>query len=153
MIHLLKTNSEGRQAQLDILSEDFQPIKSILPHPIIGLLGLKNLDVEGTSDMIMKMSISGLIKTDLNIDLVRLINHQNGFMYRSCAVNTEFLTRVRNKKGIFAMESMLTLEKFLAKTNPYPRFNYTENPYSLDDFLLGNTGWREASPNILRPRL
>ena len=87
MIHLFKTNSE-----LDILPEDFQPNKSRLPYPIIGPLGLTNLDVESTSEMLMKMSISGLIKTNPNIDLERLINHLNGFTYRSCAVNPEFLT-------------------------------------------------------------
>ena len=87
MIHLFKTNSEGRKAQLDILPEDFQPNKSRLPYPIIGPLGLTNLDVESTSEMLMKMSISGLIKTDPNIDLERLINHLNGFTYRSHAVN------------------------------------------------------------------
>ena len=51
------------------------------------------------------------------------------------------------------MESRLTLEEFLTKTNPHPRFNYAENSYNLYDFLLGNAGWREVSLNILRPRM
>ena len=51
------------------------------------------------------------------------------------------------------MEASLTLGEFKSKTDPHPRFNYAENSYILDEFLLRNASWREVSPNILRPRV
>ena len=57
------------------------------------------------------------------------------------------------KKPIFTNESRLTLEQFLYKTNLHPRFNYAKHSHKLDEFLLGNESWREASTNALRPRV
>ena len=49
VIHLFKTNSEGHRAQFDIL------------------------DIEATSEMLMKISMSGIIKDDPNIEVERVI--------------------------------------------------------------------------------
>ena len=81
------------------------------------------------------------------------MNHLYEFYYRSQAVNQEFLTRVRNKKTCFPNEASLTLEQFLYTTNLHPRFNYRENSCVLDEYLLGNGNWRDASTNSLRPEV
>ena len=47
----------------------------------------------------------------------------------------------------------MTLEQFLAKTNPHPWFNYANNWFHLDEYLFGNTNWREVSMNVVRPRM
>ena len=89
--------------------------------------------------------LEGLIRDNPNIDVDRFINHLYAFCYRSEAINQEFLTRVRNKKSIFPNEASLTLEQFLYTTNLHPRFNYKENSYKLDEYLLGFGNWRNAS--------
>ena len=62
-IHLFKTNRESYRAQYDILPEDYNPIKSRLPNPIAGPSGiLPDLDGETTSEMLVRISISGLIR-------------------------------------------------------------------------------------------
>ena len=83
VIHLFKTNSEGHRAQFDILPEDFKPKTSRLPYPFMGPLELAHLDIEATYEMLLKISLSGIIKDDPNIDVERLINHFYGFYYRS----------------------------------------------------------------------
>ena len=119
----------------------------------MGPLGFEHLDIEATGEMLLKISLAGIIKDDPNIDVDRLINHLYRFYYRSQAVNQEFLSWVRNKKPIFTKESILTLEKFMYTTNLHPRFNYREHSYKLDEYLLGNDNWREASTNSLRPEV
>ena len=89
----------------------------------MGPLGFEHLDIEATGEMLLKISLAGIIKDDPNIDVDRLINHLYGFYYRSQEVNQEFLTRVRNKKPIFPNEARLTLEKFLYTTNLHPTIN------------------------------
>ena len=79
VIYLFKTNSEGHRAQFDILTEDFQPKTNRLPYPFMGPLGFEHLDIETTGEMLLKISLAGIIKDDPNIDVDRLINHLNGF--------------------------------------------------------------------------
>ena len=45
------------------------------------------------------------------------------------------------------------MEKFLYRTNSHPRFNYKENSYMLDEYLLGFGNWRNASANSIRPEV
>ena len=101
VIHLFKTNSEGHRAQFDILPEDFQPKSSRLPYPFMGSLGVEHLDIEATGEMLLKISLAGIIKDDPNIEVERLINHLNWFLYRSRAVNQKILTRAGNEKTYF----------------------------------------------------
>ena len=153
IIHLFKTNSEGHRAQFDILPEDYLPKTSRLPYPFMGALGIEHLDIEATGELLLKMSLAGIIKDNPNIDADKLNNHLYEFYYRSQSVNQEFLTRVRNKKPIFPNEASLTLEQFQYTTNLHPRFNYMENSYVLDDYLLGKCNWRDASTNSIRPEV
>ena len=153
MVHLFKSHSEGHRAQFDILPEEFAPKSSRLPYPFMGTLGIEHLDLEATREILLKISLAGIIKDNPNIDADRFINHLYEFYYRPQVVNQEFLTRVRNKNPIFLNEASLTLEQFLYTTNLHPRFNYRELSYTLNEYLLGNDNWREASTNSLRPEV
>ena len=75
IIHLFRTNSEGHRAQFDILPEDFLPKSSRLPYPFMGIPGMEHLDLEATSELLLKISLAGIIKDNLNIDADRFINH------------------------------------------------------------------------------
>ena len=119
----------------------------------MGSLGIEHLNIEAAGEMILKISLAGIIKDDPNIDADRLMNHLYEFYYRSQAINQEYLTRVRNKKPIFPNEASLTLEQFQYTTNLHPRFNYMENSYVLDYYLLGYGNWRDASTNSIRPEV
>ena len=48
---------------------------------------------------------------------------------------------------------MSTLENFLLATDNYPRFNYREQSFPLDEFLLGSNNWRNATPNSIKPEV
>ena len=72
----------------------------------------KNYPLQG------EISLAGIIKDDPNIEIDRLINHLNEFLFSSTAVNHEFLTQVRTKKGVFSAEANMMLDDFLTKTNP-----------------------------------
>ena len=47
----------------------------------------------------------------------------------------------------------MTLEQFLAKTNPNPMFNNANNCFHLDKYLFRNTNWREVPTDVVRPRV
>ena len=48
---------------------------------------------------------------------------------------------------------MTALENFLLATNNFARFNYKQNSYPLDEFLLGSNNWRNASANSIKPEV
>ena len=153
VVHLFKSNSEGNRAQFEILPEEFAPKSSRLPYPYMGAFGREDLDLESTGELLLKISLENIIQENPNIDTDRFINHLHEFYYRSQAINSEYLTRVRNKKPIFPNEASFTLKQFQLATNQHPRFKYLENSYPLDNYLLGNGNWRDASVNSIRPEV
>ena len=136
VVQLYKANSEGHRAQFDILPEEFNPKSSRLPYPYMGTFGREDLDLESTGEMLLKVSLTNIISKDPNIETDRFINYLNEFYYRSQSINQEYLNRVRYKKPIFPAEAMTTLENFLLATNNHSRFNYREQSFALDEFLL-----------------
>ena len=112
---------------------------------------MEDLDLEATGEMILKITLTSMISKNQNIETDRLINYLNEFYYRSQSINQEFLNRVRYRKPIFPAEALITLENFLLATNNFARFNYRQNSYPLDEFLLGANNWRNASVNSIRP--
>ena len=119
----------------------------------MGTFGRGDLDLKSTGELLLKISLANIIREDPNIETDRFINHLNEFYYRSQAINQEYVTRVRYKKTIFPTEARLTLEQFLLATNNHPRFNYRENSYPIDEYLLGSNNWRDASQNSIRPEV
>ena len=114
---------------------------------------MEHLDLEATSELLVKISLAGIIKDNPNIDADRFINHLYEFYYRSQAINQEFLTRVRNKNPIFPNEASLTLEQFLYRTSSHPRFYYKKKSYKIYEYVLGFGSWRNASTNFIRPKV
>ena len=153
VVQLYKANSEGQRAQFDILPEEFNPKISRLPYPYLGTFGMEDLDLESTGEMILKITLTNMISKNPYIETDRLINYLNEFCYRSQAINQEYLNRIRYKKTIFPAEAMTTLENFLLATNNFARFNYKQNSYPLDEFLLGSNNWRNASANSIKPEV
>ena len=45
----------------------------------MGPLEFAHLDIKATSEMLLKISLAGIIKEDPNIEVDRLINYLNGF--------------------------------------------------------------------------
>ena len=92
------------------------------------------MDLESTGEMILKITLTSMISKNPYIETDRLINYLNEFYYRSQAINQEYLNRIRYEKPIFPAEAMTALENFLLATNNFPRFNYRQNSYPLDEF-------------------
>ena len=61
-IHLFKTNRVGEMSQNDLLPRDYKPAKKILPHPIALPPGLIPGDGETTAEMLLKVSLTGIIR-------------------------------------------------------------------------------------------
>ena len=95
----------------------------------------------------------GLIRNTPNISAENLTNHLNYFPLKSRAINTEFLNRVQIQKVIIPEEATQTLQEFYNKTAPHPRFNYANNFIRLDEYLLGNTNWKNVPTTAVRERV
>ena len=103
--------------------------------------------------MLLKISLTNIISKDPNIETDRFINYLNEFYYRSQSINQEYLNRIKYKKPIFIAEALTTLDNFLLATNSHPRFNYREQSFALDEFLLGSNNWRNAPPTSMKPEV
>ena len=55
--------------------------------------------------MLVKISIMGIVTENPNISTEHLINHLRGFIFRSQAINDEFLNRVLTQKIIIPEEA------------------------------------------------
>ena len=88
------------------MPEEYNPLKSRIPNPISEPSGvLPVLDGETASEMLVKVSIMGIISKTPNISTENLINHLRGFAFRSRAINDEFLNRVQTQKVIIPEEA------------------------------------------------
>ena len=92
----------------------------------------------------------GLIRNTPNISPENLTNHLTGFPLKSKAINTKFLNRVQTQKVIIPEEATRTIQEFHNKTAPHPRFNYANSFIRLDEYLLGNTNWKNVSTTVVR---
>ena len=111
-VYLVKTTREGI-SPFRILPEEFKPIKSWTASPIREPSGvLPELDGETVSEMLVKVSILGLISQNPNISPENLTNHLYGFPLRSRAINVEYLNRVQTQKVIIPEEANKTLQLF-----------------------------------------
>ena len=106
-IFLFKTTREDNGiSPHNILPEEYNPLKSRIPNPISEPSGvLPVLDGETTSEMLVKVSIMGIISENPNISTENLINHLRGFIFRSKAINDEYLNRVQIQKVIIPERS------------------------------------------------
>lgn len=139
-VTLFRTDKESQSTQFEILLEEYLPIIKRLPPPIVGPPSiLTEHDGEITSEMLLKISITGFIRNIPTIDPARLLNHLYSFPYSCRVINHETLNQVELMVGIFATEADMTLIDFLHKTAHHPRFNYQNSWYYLDQFLMGNT--------------
>ena len=132
-VFLVKTTQEiNGISPYKILPEEFNPIKSRIPSPIREPSGaLPELDGETVSEMLVKVSILGIISQNPNISPENLTNHLYGFPLRSRAINAEFLNRVQTQKVIIPEEANKTLQLFRNITAP--QLN------KLDEYLLGKS--------------
>ena len=132
-IFLFKTTREDNGiSPHNILPEEYNPLKSRIPNPISEPSGvLPVLDGETASEMIVKVSIMGIISKTPNISPENLINHLHGFTFRSRAINDEFLNRVQTQKVIIPEEANKTIQLFRNLTGPHLN--------RLDEYLLGRS--------------
>ena len=105
------------------------------------------LDGETASEMLVKVSIMGIISKTPNISTENLINHLRGFTFRSKAINDEFLNRVQTQKVIIPEEANKAIQLFRDLTSP--------NLNRLDEYLLGRSSWKNfpyhmVSQNVQR---
>ena len=106
---------------------------------------MPELDGETVSEMLVKVSILGIISQNPNISPENLTNHLYGFPLRSRAINAEFLNRVQTQKVIIPEEANKTLQLFRNITAP--QLN------KLDEYLLGKANWKGFPYNILREQV
>ena len=119
-IFLFKTTRETNGiSPYNILPEEYQPLKSRVPNPITEPSGvLPELDGDTASEMLVKVSIMGLIRNAPNLSLKNLTNHLNGFSLKSRAINTEFLNRVQTQKLLSQRKQLKLFKSFITKQLP-----------------------------------
>ena len=88
----------------DILPEDYQPIRRRLPLPLAVPPGVIPGDGEATSEMLLKISLTGIIRDCLAIATQNLVNHLMEFPFACKSLNREFIKRVRSDLIIFPVE-------------------------------------------------
>ena len=142
-VFLFKTIREVNGISLyNILPEEYNPLKSRIPSPITEPSGvLPELDGETASEMLVKVSIMGIISKTPNISPENLTNHLHGFPLTSRAINAEFLNRVQTQKVIIPEEANKTIQLFHDITAPHL--------HKLDEYLLGRANWKGFPYNIV----
>ena len=143
-IFLFKTTREDNGiSPHQILPEEYNPLRSRIPHPISEPSGvLPMLDGETTSEMLVKVSIMGIISENPNISPEHLINHLRSFIFRSRAINDEFLNRVHTRKVIIPEEANKAIKLFQDMTSP--------SLNKLDEYLLGRSRWKNFHNSPIR---
>ena len=76
------------------------------------------------------------------MSIEHLLNHLRSFIFRSQAINDEFLNRVLTQKVIIPEEAQNAILLFRNVTSP--------NLHRLDEYLLGRINWRNFTPNQIR---
>merc|ERR1712240_619145 len=126
-----------------ILPGEYNPLKSRIPNPISEPTGvLPTMDGETTAEMLVKISIMGLFTENPHMSIEHLLNHLRSFIFRSQAINDEFLNRVMTQKVIIQEEAQHAILLFRNVTSP--------NLNKLDEYLLGRTNWRNFAPNQIK---
>ena len=92
-------------SQNDLLPRDYQSARNVLPHPLALPPGLIPGDGETTAEMLLKVSLTGIIRDHPERTIERLINHLVKFPVTCKSLNREFLNRVQNEIGIFYSET------------------------------------------------
>ena len=123
-IYLVRTNRAGELSQTDILPEDYQPIRKRLPLPLPVPPGVIPGDGESTAEMLLKISLTGLIRDSPGIATQNLVNHLMEFPLACKSLNREFIKRVRSDLSVFSVEVESTVFAFEKYTMDHPRFDY-----------------------------
>merc|ERR1712240_742467 len=126
-----------------ILPEEYNPLRTRIPNPISEATGvLPTMDGKTTAEMLVKISIMGLFAENPHMSIEHLLNHLHSFIFRSQAINDEFLNRVLTQKVIIPEEAQSAILLFRNVTSP--------NLHRLDEYLLGRINWRNFTPNQIR---
>ena len=140
----------GRPAPVRIpqenTSEQFKPIKGAeyLPKSAPGCILNSRNDQEVASEMWLKASLDLLWESSGQIPTHVLITHLERFNFQSKAINPFILNRLRTNVMLWPSE-IEELKRNLNLQGVNETLGYTNDLYNIDNYLLGNHNWRNAS--------
>ena len=101
IVYLVRTNKVGELSEDDILPEDYQPIRRRLPLPLAVPPEVIPGDGEATAEMLLKISLTGIIRDCPAIATQNLVNYLMAFSFACKSLNREFIKRVKSDLSVF----------------------------------------------------
>ena len=131
-------------------SEQFKPIKGAeyLPTSAPGCILNSKDDQEIASEMWLKASLDLLWESSGQIPTSALITHLEKFNFQSQAINPFILNRLRTNVLLWPSE-IEELKRNLNLQGVNETLGYTNDLHNIDNYLLGNHNWRNASESSI----